>query len=135
MSEIHHNQQRQIELESNQDEHCTIATAAIILNNIDGIYEAVKVNASTLSVGYNLAKVSLEMIEGLLIELGYRLDNNLVNKSKRALFYYVEETHRINNNLSDDSYIKLDPGKLLQKYQSQRGENDTTDLGHWKKYL
>ncbi|MBL4762423.1 MAG: hypothetical protein JKY93_06985 [Gammaproteobacteria bacterium] len=135
MSEVSHNQQRQIQFAPNQDEGCDIATAIIILNNIEGIYETGRVNADTLSVGYSLEKLTLEMIEELFIELGYRLDNNFINQSKRVLFYYVEECHRINNNLGANDNIKLDPKVLLANYFAQANENEEIDMGHWKKYL
>lgn len=135
MSEISHNQQRQIQFEPNQDEGCDIDTAVIILNNIEGIYETRKINANILSVGYSLEKLTLEMIEELFTELGFRLDNNFINQSKRVLFYYVEECHRINNNLCTDDNIKLDPKVLLANYFAQSHENADVDMGHWKKYL
>ena len=135
MSEIPHNQQRQIQFEPHQTGSYGIDKAVIILNNIEGIYEAVKINADTLSVGYSLEKLTLEMIEELLVELGYRLDNNFINQSKRVLFYYVEECHRINNNLCADDPIKIDPKELLTKFFAQHGENDEADMAHWKKYL
>ena len=73
------------------------ASAAIaLLNDIEGITEVVESNEYCIRVTYDLSKITLNDIEDLLIEVGFHLDNSILSKLKRALFYYAEETQRAN---------------------------------------
>lgn len=49
-----------------------------------------------IQVRYDLRQISLQVIESALAEVGFHLDNSLLIKMKRALFYYTEETQLMN---------------------------------------
>ena len=71
-------------------------SAALWLKDVGGIQNAQRLSPHALAVVYDLRRVTLQGIEGALIELGYHLDNSLLCKLKRALFHYTEETQREN---------------------------------------
>lgn len=73
------------------------ATAAIqLLKGIDGIKHLSRLNAYAITVQYDLHRVALHDIEDALQEVGFHLDNSIMSKLKRALFYYAEETQLAN---------------------------------------
>jgi hypothetical protein len=49
-----------------------------------------------LQLSYHVLDVSLEQIEAALDEAGFHLDNRLMYRLKRALYYYTEEVERAN---------------------------------------
>ena len=49
-----------------------------------------------IEVSYDLRQITLQALEGALQEVGFHLDNNLLMKMKRSLFYYTEETQLMN---------------------------------------
>ena len=68
--------------------------AALALRKIDGVLRAHSSAGPTVHVTYDLTEVSLQLIECLLIELGFHLDNSLLAKLKRALYYYTEQAEQ-----------------------------------------
>ena len=68
-------------------------SAARVLNAVEGIVHVSIPNPGRPSVhiSYDLNCISLRLIEGLLGELGYHLDNSLMSKLKRALYNFTEE--------------------------------------------
>jgi hypothetical protein len=72
------------------------ATAASFLGNVDGILHLEPSSPILLRVRYDVLITSLQEIEDALTELGLHLDNRLIHRVKRALYYYTEETLRAN---------------------------------------
>jgi hypothetical protein len=54
----------------------------------------------TLNLTYDLATITLEQIETALQEVGFHLDNSLISRFRRALYYFTEENERSNRGLS-----------------------------------
>ena len=71
-------------------------TAAAVLESVDGVLRIDAPENSLLCVEYHLLVITLVEIEDLLQSNGFHLDNGLVQKLKRALFHYTEETQRAN---------------------------------------
>ncbi len=71
-------------------------SAALWLKDVAGIHSTHHLTPHALAVVYDLRRVTLQNIEQALSDLGYHLDNSLLCKLKRALFYYTEETQREN---------------------------------------
>ena len=67
-------------------------TAAERLAGVKGILDLSAVSANHLRITYHLLEINLEQIEEGLIEAGFFLKNNLINKLRDALFFYTEET-------------------------------------------
>lgn len=87
-----------------------------------------------IDVAYDLRRHCLQELEGELEERGFHLDNTLMNKMRRALIYYVEETQLHN----------LDtPARPLKRSQSEaythawerhpHGDHDDTPP-EWREY-
>lgn len=70
--------------------------ASMLLSGVDGIHHVQPVESHLLHVRYDVSIISLKAIDDALIELGYHLDNSLLYKLKRALYYYSEETQQAN---------------------------------------
>ncbi len=49
-----------------------------------------------IQISYDIRQVTLQTLETALMEVGFHLDNSLLIKMKRALFYYTEETQLMN---------------------------------------
>ncbi len=109
-------------------------TASLLLADIDGVLSTKTVSPTHLQISYELMSVSLEQIEQGLSTMGLHLDNRLLFRLKRALYYYTEDTERANlgctrsdskctRQIFADRYQRLDHG-----LRDNRPE-------HWRKYL
>ena len=87
---------RDIQFMSPQADKNPAASASSLLNQIEGIIEASELHKHCVSVTYHLGKVSLNDIDDILQEVGFHLDNSIISKLKRALYYYAEETQLAN---------------------------------------
>ena len=68
--------------------------AALALRKVEGILDAHASEGPVIHISYDLAEISLQLIDCLLIELGFHLDNSLLAKLKRALYYYTEQAEQ-----------------------------------------
>ncbi|MGD8842808.1 MAG: hypothetical protein PVJ83_04970 [Gammaproteobacteria bacterium] len=68
-------------------------TALVLLADVEGIVHASipDPTRNSIRVSYDLSRVCLRIVEALLTELGFHLDNSLMSRFKRALYYYTEE--------------------------------------------
>lgn len=81
----------------------------LLLVEIVGIENIQAITPSCVHISYDLRHITLQVIETALIEVGFHLDNNLLAKMKRALFYYTEETQLMNQSyLHDQASSTLD---------------------------
>ena len=71
-----------------------------ILGEVDGIHRISLRDKMTLNLTYDLATITLEQIETALQEVGLHLDNSLISRFRRALYYFTEENERSNRGLS-----------------------------------
>lgn len=67
-----------------------------LLMDAHGIVNIQALLPNCIQVRYDIRQITLQVIESALIEVGFHLDNNLLIKMKRALFYYTEETQLVN---------------------------------------
>lgn len=81
----------------NLDPHANDATEAMqLLLEVNGVEHALATTQDVMQIHYDLRYITLQMLEAALIEVGFHLDNSLLCKMKRALFYYLEETQLMN---------------------------------------
>jgi hypothetical protein len=109
-------------------------TAAERLAGAEGILEATVLSDNHLRLTYHLLEINLEQIEEALIEAGFFLKNNLINKLRDALFFYTEETERANQgcNRGDSNCTRK---VFIARYnQIDHGCRDTRP-DHWRRYL
>ncbi|MBU0501262.1 MAG: hypothetical protein KJ558_00255 [Gammaproteobacteria bacterium] len=71
-------------------------TAALLLQDIPGVQHVKQLSPTLLSIRYDLAEIGIRQIEELLVELGFHLAGNLMQRLMRALHYYAEETQLAN---------------------------------------
>lgn len=73
-----------------------------LLMDVQGIVDIRALTPDCVQVRYDLRQITLQVIESALIEVGFHLDNGLLSKMKRALFYYTEETQLVNRGYQHD---------------------------------
>ncbi len=109
-------------------------TAAQLLSEIEGITGTEARSPTHLRVSYQLMQVSLEQIENGLTAMGLHIDNRLLYRLMRALYYYTEETERSNLGCT-----RVDTKCTRQIFANhyQRQDHGLRDQRpeHWRKYL
>jgi len=66
-------------------------SAAELLRNVRGVLHVKVAKSDRLLVSYNVRIITLQVVEALLIEFGYKLRTSLVCRLMRGLCYYVED--------------------------------------------
>jgi hypothetical protein len=109
-------------------------TATLVLSGIKGVIQVHPVHTGLIRVSYDVNIITLQVIDALLDELGFHLDNNLFMKLRRALYYYSEGTQQ------DALVCKAGRGNCTQavfinRYrQLEHGCRDVRP-DHWRQYL
>lgn len=65
--------------------------AAELLRNARGVGHVQVARSDHLLVSYDVRDITLQILEALLSEFGYKLRSSLVCRTMRALCYYVED--------------------------------------------
>ena len=84
---------RRVCLARNEDRQ-QAARACASLNGIQGVISARPLNDRQLMLSYSLEYLSFELIEALLRELGFYLDNSLPAIIRRTVYQYLEDNAR-----------------------------------------
>lgn len=108
-------------------------SASLVLQGIEGVDSIHLISAQMLYVHYDIRMISLQMIEEGLTELGYHIDNSLLIRLKRALFYYTEEIERENLGISQSSGVT--PQVFIHRYQKIRHGCRDQRPEYWRNYL
>ena len=79
-------------------------SAAQVLTGVEGVVSASIPSPArnVLHVSYDLSLIGLQAVESLLIELGFHLDDSLLFKLKRALYYFTEQNELDNLGITRD---------------------------------
>ncbi len=108
-------------------------TASLVLAGIEELNSIQLISSNLLHVHYDIRAITLQMIEEGLTELGYHLDNSLLVRLKRSLFYYTEEIERENLGISQTSGVT--PQVFIQRYRNiSHGCRDHRPE-YWRSYL
>jgi hypothetical protein len=109
-------------------------TAANLLADIDGIIQATPLSPTHLQIRYELMQVSLEQIETGLTAMELHIDNRLLYRLKRALYYYTEDTERANLGCTrtDSKCTRM---IFADRYQRMNHQLRDSRPEHWRKYL
>jgi len=91
---------------SRHREHGRAKDAMDLLKDVNSIENLSLSSPRHLLVTYDIRKLSLQMIEAALKEVGFILDNSLMQRLKRAICAYCEETERerLGVNHKDDTH-------------------------------
>ncbi len=109
-------------------------TAAVFLNDVDGVLQIEPASATLLKVSYDVLAITLKEIEDALRELGLHLDNRLMFRMKRALYYYTEETLRANCGCPQGPSNCTRKVFALRYQHMNHGCRDQRPE-HWRRYL
>jgi hypothetical protein len=104
-----------------------------MLDGMDGVHEVNPAEPHLLFVRYDITIITLSLIEEVLVEFGYHLDNSLMHKLKRALYAYTEETQRANLGLEGEN--TADRKVFIQNYLRRRHGCRDERPEHWRGYL
>lgn len=108
-------------------------TAARFLAEVEGVIFAAAPSPNRLRVRYDPLLVSLREIESALTELGLHLDGSLMQRLRRALFDYAEETLRANH--GHPPYDHCVKKVFAKRYELiEHGCRDDRPE-HWRRYL
>lgn len=109
-------------------------TAIMLLSDLEGVQHARFVSPTFMRISYDVLHITLEQIESILLDLGFHLDNKLLYRMKRALYYYTEETQRANNGCAKGD-SNCTQKVFIKRYQAiKHGCRDQRPT-HWRKYL
>ncbi len=111
-------------------------SAVLVLSGIDGIVHVCVHDSHplTVCVSYDLSIISLNLIEDFLTELGFHMDNSLLCKLKRALYYFTEENQRANLALNrDQDHNTRDI--FVRNYRCKTHGCRDERPEYWRKYL
>lgn len=108
-------------------------SACHVLHDVEGIHHVQPLESHLLQISYDVSHISLSIIDEVLVELGFHLDNSLLHKLKRALYYYTDETQRANLGL--EGACCPDKQMFINRYlRRQHGCRDERPE-HWRNYL
>jgi len=110
--------------------------ALLALSDIEGVLEISLADSShnAIRVSYDLRQIDLCTIESLLFELGFHLDNSLLTRIKRALYYYTEgiELENISTSRDQDQSTRE---IFTRCYLNNRHGCRDARPEHWRRYL
>ncbi len=109
-------------------------SASLLLAGLEGVYRVAPLEPLVMQISYDVRRLSLHLLEDALDELGYHLDNSLMMKLRRALYYYTEETQRANLGL-DGNTAPRDVKVFVQRYAKLRHGCRDERPEHWRNYL
>lgn len=109
------------------------ASAAHWLQGVAGVQTVEPLSPHSLAVSYDLRAISLERIENALDALGYHLDNSLLCKLKRALFYYAEATQRENLAITQEGEV-VQREVFINRYQKATHGCRDPQPEYWREY-
>src|SRR5512143_1097038 len=109
-------------------------SASLLLADLDGVQRVVPLDPLVMQISYDVTRLTLRILDDVLDELGYHLDNSLMMKLKRALYYYTEETQRANLGL-DGKTAPREVKVFVQRYAKLRHGCRDERPEHWRNYL
>ncbi len=129
-----HIKQREIQFHYLHPDTNQARSAWLLFSNMPGIEHVEVLSPLRLILHYHLSYWCMGDIEALLMELGYHLDNSLMNKLKRALYHYTDENESANLGYSH-SQNKTTRDVFINRYlQRSHGCRDPRPQ-HWRDYL
>jgi hypothetical protein len=111
-------------------------TAVLLLTDVDGILHAsiAERAGNTVQISYDLSLICLRVVESLLMELGFHLDNSLMAKLRRALYYYTEE-NEMQSLLVHDDQDHSTREIFMRCYRCKTHGCRDVRPEHWRSYL
>lgn len=123
---------REIQFATPHPDNNQAQSAMLLFADIRGIEKLHLLNPQCILVSYDVRELTLNMLETVLIELGFHLDNNLLVKIKRALYSYTEDTERANLGITKTS--KDFSSVFIEDYQRHPHGCRDERPKHWRQY-
>jgi len=82
---------RSIRLTDSANDPAVTEAAAALLRDVKGVLRVHIAGVNRLVVSYNVRRITLQVIEALLTEFGYRLRTSFFCRAMRGLCYYIED--------------------------------------------
>lgn len=104
-----------------------------LLLDAPGIRDISALTKDCIQVSYDIRHVTLQTLENALVEVGFHLENSLIIKLKRSLFYYTEDTQLANLGYQHDqasSTLDIFVNCYDQRAHGCRDERPE----HWRQY-
>ena len=111
-------------------------TALVFLVEVEGIVHASMPDPArnSVRVSYDLNRICLRVVESLLMELGFHLDNSLMSRLRRALYYYTEENEMQSLLIHDDQdHSTREIFMRCYRCKSHGCRDERPE--HWRNYL
>jgi len=108
-------------------------TVMLLLSDVPGIVHLELLGSHRLRVGYDIRALNLRVIEEVLIEIGFHLDNSLLVKVKRALYHYTEEV-QLQNLGCERGESNCTQKIFVNWYQQRRHGCRDERPEHWRRY-
>jgi len=83
--------QRKIRLTGPQQGPVSTESAALLLRDVRGVLRVRVTGPNRLVVSYNVRLITMQIIEALLTEFGYRLHSGFFCRFMRVICYYIED--------------------------------------------
>lgn len=107
-------------------------SAMLFFSDVEGITHLELIDSHKFSISYDIRLINLQLLEETLIELGFHLDNSLLFKLKRALYYYTEEVQQENLGCSKDQCTR---NIFINRYDRLKHGCRDDRPDYWRKYL
>lgn len=82
---------RTIRLTTTRDEPLAMESAVELLRDVRGVQQVQRGGGNRLKVTYNVREITMQIIEALLTEFGYRLHSGVFCSVMRVFCYYIED--------------------------------------------
>ena len=83
--------QRPIWLVQSNRDPAFAESAAALLRDVKGVQQVQITGQNRLRVSYNVRQITMQIIEALLQEFGYKLRTSFICRFMRAFCYYIED--------------------------------------------
>lgn len=83
--------QRSIRLTGPQQGPVSTESATLLLRDVRGVLRVRMTGPNRLVVSYNVRQITMQVIEALLTEFGYRLHSGFFCRCMRGICYYIED--------------------------------------------
>jgi hypothetical protein len=82
---------RTIRLSRAEPDPAATESAAQLLHDVKGVVRVQTLGPYRIKVSYNVRQITMQIMEALLGELGYRLQTGIYCRLMRGLCYYIED--------------------------------------------
>lgn len=118
---------REIDFRSEHAASNPAQQAMALLKEVRGIEHMQARSNHRLQLRYDVRRLTLQMVENALTEVGFNLHNGLIHRMQRALLSYCEDTQRASLGVNREA--QTDDNISLPKPQTQDPRPD-----HWRHY-